>query len=169
MLISEDYRRLNADLHATNPEYGTNAQHAVNRVLDVAERYSVLSILDYGSGKGMLKRALPDYDIREYDPAFPDKAATPAPANMVFCGDVLEHIEPEYLDAVLDDIRRCTLHCTLLIISLAPSKKTLADGRNAHLIVEPPSWWMPRLCSRWQLNFACRDRKGNSMMFVGDV
>jgi hypothetical protein len=29
--------------------------------------------------------------------------------------------------------------------------KTLADGRNAHLIQEPPEWWLPKIMARWDL------------------
>jgi len=33
----------------------------------------------------------------------------------------------------------------LLVISQRLANKTLADGRNAHLIVKPTKWWMERL------------------------
>ena len=59
----------------------------------------------------------------------------------MYCGDVLEHVEPEYLQDVLADIKRCMKRAGLLVISTIPAKKTLPDGRNAHLIVESPLWW----------------------------
>jgi len=37
-----------------------------------------------------------------------------------------------------------------LVIATRPAAKKLADGRNAHLIVEPASWWLPRLTSHWR-------------------
>jgi len=38
----------------------------------------------------------------------PDGLRDPSPASFVACIDVLEHIEPELLDNVLDDLRRVT-------------------------------------------------------------
>lgn len=66
------------------------------------------------------------------------------------CIDVLEHIEPDCLDAVLDDMRRCTLNGIFLTIHCFPAGKTLPDGRNAHLIQQPTHWWLPKLCERWE-------------------
>jgi len=37
-------------------------------------------------------------------------------------------------------------------ITTLPAIKFLADGRNAHLIQQPASWWLPRLLQRFELN-----------------
>ena len=47
-------------------------------------------------------------DYRPYDPAFPEYGE-PRGADLVCCIDVLEHIEPDLLDNVLDDLARITL------------------------------------------------------------
>jgi hypothetical protein len=39
------------------------------------------------------------------------------------------------------------IHSGLLVISLIPAKKTLPDGRNAHLILEKPHWWKDKLAN----------------------
>jgi hypothetical protein len=70
---------------------------------------------------------------------------------MVACIDVLEHIEPELLDNVLDHLQSLTELVVMLTIDSGPAGKTLADGRNAHLIQEPMSWWLPKLSERWEL------------------
>jgi hypothetical protein len=57
----------------------------------------------------------------------------------------MEHIEPEYLDDVLRHISGLTLRCCIMRISLLPAAKVLADGRNAHLILQPPDWWIERI------------------------
>jgi len=31
------------------------------------------------------------------------------------------------------------------LIACHPAKKTLSDGRNAHLIIEKPDWWKSKL------------------------
>jgi 2-polyprenyl-3-methyl-5-hydroxy-6-metoxy-1,4-benzoquinol methylase len=67
--------------------------------------------------------------------------AAPEPHDIVACTDVLEHIEPDCLDDVLKDIRRCTKKVAFLLIATRPAIKVLADGRNAHLIQQPYTWW----------------------------
>jgi hypothetical protein len=104
-------------------------------------------ILDYGCGRGTLKDALPSSaDVREYDPGIPGKDAAPAPANAVICTDVLEHVEADQLDGVLAHLAQLVRSYGLFVICCRPAKEKLPDGRNAHLIVQPPFWWMEQLC-----------------------
>ena len=156
-LISDSYRELNRQLHEQNGKYGVmrdtgdmNEADAVTAsIIDVARNNKMKSILDYGCGKGMFKQAAsrlaPDLTVTEYDPAIPGKDALPEPADLVLCLDVLEHIEPALLDAVLRHIRSVTIKGALLRPSLVPALKTLQDGRNAHLIVEAPGWWQGKV------------------------
>lgn len=153
-LISADYARLNADLHRTNPNYGASSARHAGIIRSTAERYGCKSVLDYGCGKGALKPALGfSLDVREYDPAIEGKDQRPDPADLVVCTDVLEHIEPECIDAVLNDLKRVTAKAGFFIVSTVPSKKTLADGRNAHLLVRPYDWWLPELMKRFRLDY----------------
>lgn len=146
MKISDEYRILNEALHGANPAYGTSGAKAAKDVMWAYGAVGALNILDYGAGKGLLKSALPEeMDVREYDPAIPEMSAPPQPADLVACTDVLEHIEPEYLAEVLEDINRLSLKGAYLSISCRQAKKFLADGRNAHLIVEKPMWWISKL------------------------
>jgi hypothetical protein len=132
-------------MHETNPVYGTvTALRHLNNVLAVYKSIDGKSLLDYGCGKGMLAKQL-DFPIWEYDPAIPGKDNPPRPADLVVAIDVLEHIEPEYLDRVIDDIYRCTKKIAFFAIGTQPSTKTLPDGRNTHLIVQDKQWWMDRL------------------------
>lgn len=108
------------------------------------------TVLDYGCGKGALKRAL-GVPIAEYDPAVAEHAAAPSGANLVVCSDVLEHVEPDCLDAVLDHLQALTLRVGYFVIATRKAKKQLADGRNAHLIVEPGKWWMRKLEQRFEV------------------
>jgi hypothetical protein len=172
LLISEEYRRLNAELHARSPAYGTSGGKWARTVYSLGSSLCVRTVLDYGCGKGALfdimrrefGEPLP-FECLEYDPAIPGKEEKPAVAGVVVCGDVLEHIEPDCLGAVLDDIRDIARRRVLLVVATQPAVKTLADGRNAHLIVEPAEWWLPRLMARWRLR--CYSDRGGEFLFTG--
>lgn len=169
MLITPEYAALNAALHASNPAYGTSGGKWAVKVHRLARQYEASTVLDYGAGKGTLYQEMlhkhasaPDiseegarrtfpFVLFEYDPAVPGKDAPPGRADLVVCGDVLEHIEPECLYSVLDDLRSLAKKAVLLIVATRPAVKTLADGRNAHLIVEPAEWWFPKLALRWRI------------------
>ena len=166
MLITESYRAMNAELHARNPTYGTSGGKWAAKVHRLAKQYEAESVLDYGAGRGTLGDALwyqgphaLGYRFTEYDPAIEGKDAPPSCADFVVAGDVLEHIEPDCLDDVLDDLHRLTNKAILLIVATVPAMKTLADGRNAHLIVEPAEWWFPKLAARWRIRYF-EDRNG---------
>lgn len=145
--ISDDYVALNKELHERNAKYGGKGHDWADRVEGYLKNGNHSSWLDYGAGKGTLAREIatrmPRLSIQKWDPAtFPGK---PTPCDFVTACDVLEHVEPEYLDNTLAHIASLTIDRALLVISQRLANKRLADGRNAHLIVKPTSWWMPRL------------------------
>lgn len=144
VLISSEYAQLNAQLHKENLAYGVGGGKHAEVVLKITQKLKSTSVLDYGCGKGYLAKALP-FPIWEYDPAFPDKSASPRPADLVVCADVLEHIEPETLPYVLDDLRRVTKRVGYFVIHTGPAGKTLPDGRNTHLIQQKENWWKRKL------------------------
>ena len=141
MLISPEYAALNEELHLRCPTYGTNnTQHYIGIIRQLMDCLKTRDILDYGCGKGDLRRLL-SFPIKEYDPAIPGKNGRPEPADIVVCTDVLEHVEPACLNDVLSDLRRCVKVVGLFIIPTHASSKFLADGRNAHLTQKPKVWW----------------------------
>jgi len=148
-LISEEYKKLNIELHESNIMYGmSGGKHAdtVKKLLKtlVTEEESFPSCLDYGCGKGALGKAL-NFPIFEYDPAIPGKEETPKPADLVVCTDVLEHIEPDKLEFVLGDLRRCVKRIGYFVISTRQAVKKYSNGQNAHLIVKGKDWWRAKL------------------------
>lgn len=150
MLISETYRQQNKALHAARADYGIGGHKWADPIAQLAVSCGARSVLDYGCGKGTLKRSLNDrLRVEEYDPAFHD--ALPSPADLVVCTDVLEHIEPGCLLYVLEDLRRCAEKAVFLVVATRPAAKTLDDGRNAHLIVKSSGWWLPKLMCRWRI------------------
>lgn len=151
MLISTEYAKLNQQLHEARPDYGAGGHRWAVLVNTLGSLVDAASILDYGCGKGTLSTALPDLNIRSYDPAIPGLNKSPEPADLVVCTDVLEHVELECVENVLDDLCRVTQKLALLTVATRPAVKTLADGRNAHVTVRPFSWWRQRLLSRFDI------------------
>ena len=62
-----------------------------------------------------------------------------------FCCDVLEHIPPEKVDAVLQTILRSTDRGGLLTIAHYPDSMGSRIGETLHLTVKPWAWWAERL------------------------
>ena len=149
-MLTEEYRSLNKELHESNPGYGNNGKKWADKIYDLAMSIGTDDILDYGCGKGTLSKNLP-FSIKQYDPAIPKYSQTPEPSDIVVCTDVLEHIEPEHLDNVLNDLKRLVKRMGFFVIATRPAKKVLSDGRNAHLIQENERWWLPKLCDRFSI------------------
>lgn len=151
MLISEDYREQQKYLHE-NYEYGTASVSMAPLVTEVINRYEADELLDYGSGRGNLAQSIKPnrpLTIYEYEPAHDDEA--PDPSDLVCCIDVLEHVEPELLDNVLDDLKRVTKRVGFFSVHIFPAVKVLPDGRNAHLIQENYKWWLPKIETRFKI------------------
>lgn len=163
MLLTESYRALLEQEHKTK-HWGTTAVTRVSRILREVDKTGETTILDYGSGHGAFKQYIdknfPMYDVIEYEPGRPECSHQPEPCGYVICTDVLEHVEPECIEAVLDDLKRVVEKHGLFTISTEPAHKILKDGRNAHLIIEPASWWLEKLSQRFTIVFESHNDKG---------
>lgn len=111
------------------------------QVHDLAGKLHVESILDYGSGPAKALEHFSPLKVHSYDPIFENKVKR---ADMVVCHHVLEHVEPDYLTSVLNDIRDHADRCAYLVVSLQASTKKLPSGDDWHKIVESPEWWQER-------------------------
>jgi hypothetical protein len=155
-LISAEYQSQQQHLHETT-EYGTMAQHYGPLVSQIIEKLEITHLLDSGCGRkmGLTKTMSVKSKItyQGYDPGagLEELATAPIPAQMVCCIDVLEHIEPQFLENVLDHLASLTEVVALMSIHTGPAMKTLPDGRNAHLTQEPIEWWLPKLMSRFDI------------------
>jgi len=148
-LISNDYCVLNAQLHCDPAGYGGSGYKHAESVFAYAREIGARAILDYGAGEATLRR-----DVRklgwkgafeDYDPALPLICRPPKPADLVVCTDVLEHVEPEKLPAVLDHLRLLMGKGGYFVIATRAANKLLPDGRNAHLQIQRPEWWVAEL------------------------
>jgi hypothetical protein len=153
-VITEEYRKLQQELHL-NPNYGVASLHFAPIIADIIKNFNVESLSDYGAGKKNLLKGLTDLGInlkvyQPYDPAFPDYGE-PKTADLVCCIDVLEHIEPELIDNVLQDLANITTKFAFFSVHMGPARKVLADGRNAHLIQKPSSWWLEKFIKHFEI------------------
>lgn len=150
-LISPAYRKEQEALHAKG-NYGTASLQYGAIVSGLVEAIGAKTLLDYGCGSMRNLMNVLDCDVQYlgYDPAVPEFSVK-EPCDLVVCIDVLEHIEPDLLDNVLDDLMMLTDKWAFFTVHTGPAVKTLSDGRNAHLIQKPASWWLPLFFQRWDL------------------
>jgi hypothetical protein len=169
-LISKEYQETLRSFHENKQGFGTSgATRHIRTIVQLFEQHKIFNLpeklygkdaherwrqLDYGCGKGTLKQSHPfaghmiSTRFLEYDPAIPGKDRDPGIADMIYCLDVLEHVEPEKLDDVLLHIEsklRGRNSNILFYIQYTEALTFLPDGRNAHLIVEDHVWWFNKL------------------------
>jgi hypothetical protein len=162
-MISTEYRQLLERTHAKKP-WGIASLNEIDHIVLLVTRFQITHVLDYGAGQQTLARELPklipDLIVNSYDPGIPAIANTPEPAPFVCCIDVLEHVEPEYIDQVLDDLQRVISDIGYFTVCDVPATKILMDGRNAHLIIQPVEWWQEKIKSRFDIV----DQKGRKFI-----
>jgi len=152
--ISEEYLNQQKVLHQ-NPNYGVASLSFAPIVADLIRQIGLKSVSDYGAGKKNLLIRLKNAGVESieyfpYDPAF-EEYGEPRSADLVCCIDVLEHIEIDRLSEVLKDLSKITINLGFFSIHMGPAAKVLPDGRNAHLIQKPSSWWLPRLSEYFEI------------------
>lgn len=142
-MFSQQHQKIYQHIHQTTP-FGKRAK--MPRYLDwFLQQINAGSVCDFGCGKGRLVSTLQkQYTIKVYgyDPGNPEFAASmdDLSVDLIISCDVLEHVEPEYLDETLVYLRQRSRYI-YHAIALSPAKLILPDGRNAHLIQKPCHWW----------------------------
>jgi cyclopropane fatty-acyl-phospholipid synthase-like methyltransferase len=143
-MISTEYKKMLQREHQRT-SFGKRSK-IPQHLFDFIVNHNPTTILDFGCGKGKLVETLkvqfPDKTITGYDPANPefDHSIDHNVYDLIYSSDVLEHVEPEFIDqtlAYLSTKSKYSYH----LIALSPAKLILADGRNAHLIQETTEWW----------------------------
>jgi hypothetical protein len=143
-MISNEYKKILTDIHDSSP-FGKRSKLPAH-LESFIEEINPNSILDFGCGKGRLVSTLtekyPTKLISGYDPGNTsyDRSLDDVNVDLLISSDVLEHIEPEYLDETLKYLSTKSRYIYHLI-ALSPAKLILPDGRNAHLILESNVWW----------------------------
>lgn len=164
LLITDYHRTLNKEMHTqeliregeNDVKYGFSGHLYAGGVAVLAgtlvKAHGEVTMLDYGCGKRSLEEHLPPITgliMYNYDPCIEGVDDTPEPADIVVCTDVLEHIEPECLENVLDDLKRVTKKVCYLAVSTRLANKAYSDGQNTHKIIEEHEWWRPKLKKRF--------------------
>jgi len=153
-IISEEYLKEQQQLHK-NPSYGSSSIMFAPTVLQLINQIKPQTLTDYGAGKQRLNLRLqelnaPKYIYQPFDPAFPEYGEAKE-AELVVCIDVLEHIESDFLNNVLEDLKRVTRRLGFFTVHTGPAKKKLSDGRNAHIIQKPQDWWADILARYFEI------------------
>ena len=130
---------------------------AVIRAL--ARRTAAKSMLDYGSGKGMLYKqrdltlpngetvpSVADYlgveKIVCFDPGVPEYSSFPLEKfDGVVSTDVLEHCPEEDIPWIVDEMFSAAKKFVFANVANYPAAKTLPNGENAHCTQRSPAWW----------------------------
>ena len=152
--ISKEYLLMQQELHL-NTSYGVASVVFAPLLSEIITAYDSKSLCDYGAGKKRLAEALKELNnlpelYFPYDPAFPEYGE-PKTADLICCIDVLEHIEPDFIDNVIADLLRITTKHCVCTVNRAPAEKILSDGRNAHLIQESTSWWLEKFVKHFEV------------------
>jgi hypothetical protein len=147
-LITDEYKQNLKELQKANKFKGLLVKY--EPVKDFVKQFAPTTILDYGCAKGtlveQLKQDFPGTIVHGYDPGVPEFDTIPnTQYECLISNDVIEHFEPEFLDQSLRSMNALFTRGAWLIIACYPAKKSLPDGRNAHLIIEPPDWWRQRV------------------------
>lgn len=143
-MISKEYKQMLQREHR-RASFGKRAKMP-RHLFDFIMHCNPQTVLDFGCGKGKLVETLkvqfPDKSITGYDPANPefDHAIDDKVYDLIYSSDVLEHVEPEFIDQTLAYLSTKSKYIYHLI-ALSPAKLVLPDGRNAHLIQQTPQWW----------------------------
>lgn len=144
MKITEAYRR-QREVAYLDPQHGLERVAYAPIVNQMIDRLKVTELLDYWCGKASLARAVKathEMKIQCYDPAVPGFSGDAVPMQMVACVDVLQDVEPECIDAVLDDLQRVTGVVAFISIRV---------GEEPGLIEKDKGWWLDKIMTRFDL------------------
>lgn len=156
-----EYAAMQAQMH-TRGDYGTHGERHLSRaaipILGLWETLKrTVKVLDYGCGGGQLGRTLRQMlncaTITDYDPFHPEWGGDREVELHDFCYsfDVFEHVEEICVDNVIDWIADHIKYGAYFEISLVAALKELPDGRNAHITIKSPEWWIRKMKRRFNI------------------
>lgn len=153
--MKTDYAKEYGAMHESDKKFpGYSLGAYVDAIAQLVDVVNPDRLLDYGCGKGMQYLARRYHDKwggllpHCYDIGVRQLATRPdGKFGGVICTDVMEHIERDDVPAVLAELIDYVEVGGFLFlgISCRPTKKKLSDGRDVHVTIEPPAWWIGQI------------------------
>ena len=138
-------------LHIQNSSYGSTANQYTKYIADFIKYTEVKSVLDFGCGKGSLKKDLKqkyNLEIDEYDPAIESKNIIPKTQyELIITTDVLEHLYEDEINMFFKDILTLNPYYMFHAICTRKADNNLPDGTNAHKTIKPRARWIQKISS----------------------
>ena len=154
-MITDEYKQQIRQTREGWQDWGSSASRNCSALLRYLNRdKNIHTVLDFGCGtqsfaefiKGAQKGGIlrPDIQIIGYDPSVPGLDRLPDDRfDLIHSTDVMEHIEPEMLDETIA-WQRSHAWRQFHHIDCNATNDRLPDGRDVHLIVEPPEFWLDK-------------------------
>ncbi len=165
MNLTDQYRQM----HEAGHFAGMSTLDWADDIGEMIREHGCKTVLDYGCGKG---RQYTEAKLHErwgvemptlYDPGVPEFSDWFAVSgehryDAVICSDVLEHLEGNALHHAIQCCLTSASKAVFFSICCRPAKKLLPDGRNAHITIQPPTWWKGYIASACAGNSAAFDK-----------
>lgn len=151
--ILDKYKSSYQTLHEDKEYFrGFSLKYFIPNISTLIRDSNIATALDYGCGKAELHsihrlQKLWRLDaLDKYDPGVKEWCDPPSDLyDLVFCIDVMEHVEEEDVDVVLEHIYSLTNKVAFFSISTRQASKKLPDGTNAHKTVHSEKWWRKKM------------------------
>lgn len=127
-LYTDEHRSKHEHAYVNNPNWGNNYPYMFNLAndqtvthIDLVEQIKPTSLLDYGCGNGLILNDFTDIVTYGYDP-FVEKYSTypTIPCDLVLSFNALSHVEPQYFDTVLNDLKFLTKKHLVVNVMIGP-------------------------------------------------
>jgi len=151
-----DYAALYGRIHKKQKWFpGYSICDHTQDVKALIDRFGVVSLLDYGSGRGLQysERGIHvEWGVEQpycFDVGVREFRHKPVGERFdgVICCDVMEHIAKCDVDEVLVDVMSFADRFVFFVIGchLSRDGKRLKNGQNVHLTVKPKEWWEAKI------------------------
>ena len=163
--LIDEYKKLHAD---PTMFPGKSTLKYVHYIKSIIRDNKCKTLLDYGSGKGYLYDADSIYckknldkplhnlwnlsSFKCYDPGVEKFSKLPSDDekfDIVIAVDVMEHIPLSDLEWVLNKIMYHADKAIFLNIACYEALKTFPNGKNVHVSVQEPNWWVDFIKKIW--------------------
>ena len=153
-------------------------EHVAELFVNIARPTLGNTVLDLGCGTGRGGKKVKklsgceivyvdfaDNCLDEGEPIHADLSdQIPVRGDFAFCCDVMEHIPPEQVEKVLENVCKSAPKA-FFQICLEPDSMGALIGQHLHLTVQPALWWLERLMQYGKILFF-QDHGGSAVYYV---